>query len=282
MNSDIDQMHFLVLHLGEAYCMKDWNYKDVCSPFTRIYYVVEGHAQIKFPDKIQDLYPGHMYIIPAFTPHSYICDGRFIHYYIHIYNESERDILDDWVLPTEIEAKNEILRLVRRLHELCPDMELQQYEPRSYDYAAARLQNLMKNKQRTLAARVESRAIIYLLLSYFLRTAYPKRQAQDERIKEVLNYIQINIGKKIFMKSLVDISCMSKDHFIRIFKREMYMTPINYVMKKKIERAQLKLITENTEVKEIAYQLGFENQGYFNRVFKRFTGLTPLAYRRSY
>ena len=84
------------------------------------------------------------------------------------------------------------------------------------------------------------------------------------------------------MKSLVDISCMSKDHFIRIFKREMYMTPINYVMKKKIERAQLKLITENTEVKEIAYQLGFENQGYFNRVFKRFTGLTPLAYRRSY
>ena len=62
----------------------------------------------------------------------------------------------------------------------------------------------------------------------------------------------------------------------------MYMTPINYVMKKKIERAQLKLITENTEVKEIAYQLGFENQGYFNRVFKRFTGLTPLAYRRSY
>ena len=105
------------------------------------------------------------------------------------------------MLPTEIEAKNEILRLVRRLHELCPDMELQQYEPRSYDYAAARLQNLMKNKQRTLAARVESRAIIYLLLSYFLRTAYPKRQAQDERIKEVLNYIQINIGKKIFMKS---------------------------------------------------------------------------------
>lgn len=282
MNCDIDQMHFLVLHLGEAYCVKDWNYKNVCSPFTRIYYVMKGHAQIKLPDKVQDLYPGHMYIIPAFTPHDYICNEEFDHYYIHIFNEAEHDILDDWILPTEIEAKDDVLRYIRRLYELCPNMELQQYEPCTYDYAAARLRNLMKNKQRTLAARVESRAIIYLLLACFMRTAYPKQHAKDERIKDVLNYIQVNIGKKISMESLVDISCMSKDHLIRIFKKEIYMTPVNYIMKKKIEKAQLKLITENTEVKEIAYQLGFENQGYFNRVFKKFTGLTPLAYRRSY
>lgn len=282
MNNDIDQMHFLVLHIGEAHCMRDWNYENVCSPFTRLYYVVKGHAQVRLPDKVQDLYPGRMYIIPAFTSHSYICDEEFDHYYIHIYNESEHDILDDWTLPTEVEVQGDVLKYIRRLCELCPDMALQQYEPQTYDYAAARLQNLMKNKQRTVAARVESRAIVYLLLSCFMRTAYPKQCAKDERIREVLNYIHDNIGKRISMETLVNISCMSKDHLIRLFKREIYMTPINYVLKKKIEKAQLKLVTETAEVKEIAFQLGFENQGYFNRVFKRFTGLTPMAYRRSY
>lgn len=282
MNSDIDQMHFLVLHIGKAYCMKDWNYKDVCSPFTRLYYVVKGHAQIQLPDKIQDLYPDHMYIVPAFTPHSYICDEEFVHYYIHVYNESEHDVLDDLILPTEIETEEYILMAIQHLCELCPNMELQQYEPKTYDNTAARLRNLMKNKQRTLADRVESRAIIYLLLARFIRMAHPKHYAKDERIKDVLNYIHTNISKKISMDSLIDIACMSEDYFIRLFKKEIYMTPISYITKKKVEKAQLRLVTGNETVKEIAFQLGFESQEYFNRVFKKYTGLTPLSYRRSY
>ena len=54
MNNDIDQMHFLVLHIGEACCRENWNYKNICSPFTRIYYVTKGYAQIELPDKKQD------------------------------------------------------------------------------------------------------------------------------------------------------------------------------------------------------------------------------------
>lgn len=282
MNNNIDEMHFLVLHVGEAHCMKDWNYKNVCSPFTRIYYVTKGHAQIKLPDKNQDLYPDHLYIIPAFTPHSYICNEEFDHYYIHIYNEAEHDILDELLLPTEIEADHIILEAIRRLLNLCPNMGLTQYEPSSYDYDTARWHCLIKNKQRSLAARVESRAIIYLLLSCFMRLAVPKHHAKDERIQNVLEYIHSNIYKKISMKELADISCMSEDYLIRLFKKELFMTPVNYIIKKKMEKAQLKLVTGNAPIKEISYQLGFESQKYFTRVFKKMTGLTPLAYRKSH
>ena len=104
MNYDIDQMHFLVLHIGEACCRASWNYKNICSPFTRIYYVTKGHAGIVMPTFTQSLRPGFMYIVPAFTPHSYVCHEEFCHYYIHIYNESDHDILEDWALPTEIKA----------------------------------------------------------------------------------------------------------------------------------------------------------------------------------
>ena len=49
-----------------------------------------------------------------------------------------------------------------------------------------------------------------------------------------------------------------------------------------MEKAQLKLVTGNKPIKEISYQLGFESQEYFTRVFKKMTGLTPLAYRKSH
>ena len=70
-----------------------------------------------------------MYIIPAFTPHSYVCQERFSHYYIHVYNEADHDILEDWELPTEIKVGKDKLALISKLQDLCPKMELAQTDP---------------------------------------------------------------------------------------------------------------------------------------------------------
>lgn len=278
----IDRMHYLVLHIGKAYLRETWNYKNVCSPFTRIYHILEGHAQIEMPDGIHDLRPGYLYIIPAFTPHSCICREAFGHYYIHIYNESDSDILEDWELPTEIEATADTLHLIERLHALCPGMELTQTDPQTYDNDPSLTRRIMENKQRGLGARVESRGLIYILLAGFLQQARPKMYIHDERITKVLEHIRTHLHEKPDLDRLADISCLSKDHLIRIFKREMKTTPLHYINKKKMERAQLRLVTENTPVMEIAYRLGFEDQAYFNRLFKKMTGVTPLHYRKAH
>ncbi len=281
MNNDINHMHFLVLHIGEAYCRANWNYKNVCSPFTRMYYVSGGSAQIVLPDRIQDLRPGFMYIIPAFTTHSCICREEFRHYYIHIYNESGHDILEDWILPTEIEPESDILSRIQKLHTLCPGMELTQTDPSYYDNSSSLNLNIQKNKQRELYARVESRGIIYQLLAQFLHEAKPKQYVEDERITRILDYIRSHLDTSSNLDTLAAFSCLSKDHLIRIFKRKMKMTPVTYINKKRMEKAQLRLVTETTPIKEIAYQLGFENQTYFNRLFKQTTGQTPLNYRKA-
>lgn len=280
MNTDINQMLFLVLHIGEAHCDKDWNYKNVCSPFTRMYYITEGHAQIIFPDKVQDLRPRHMYIIPAFTPHSYACQEKFSHCYIHVYNEADHDILEDWELPTEIKAGEDKLALIHRLRDLCPKMELTQSDPLVYDNSPTMVHNILRNKQRELYARIESRGIVYLLLANFLQTAHLKQYIQDKRIRDVLAYIHSHLHEKPNIDKLAEVSCLSKDHLIRIFRKEMNTTPLAYINRKKMKKAQLKLLTETFSVKEIAYHLGFDNQAYFNRIFKKTTGLTPMAYKR--
>lgn len=91
-----------------------------------------------------------------------------------------------------------------------------------------------------------------------------------------------HISEEIELEKLAELSCLSKDHFIRLFKKGMGTTPLQYVNQKKIEKAQLLLLTEELAVKEIAFQLAFEDYSYFNRLFKKITGVTPQEYRRSY
>ena len=87
--------------------------------------------------------------------------------------------------------------------------------------------------------------------------------------------------KNIDIDTLAGLSCLSKDHFIRLFKSEMKTTPLQYIVKKKIEKAQLLLITKDLAIKEIAYTLGYDNYSYFIKLFKKQTGLTPQTYKES-
>lgn len=284
MNLQVEQMHPLVLNVGLAVHNADWNWKNVNSPFTRLYYVTEGSAQIKLPDGIYTLSPKHMYFIPAFTIHTNICKSNFVHYYLHIYEDhySDNDWLDHWKFPVEIEATDLDLALFKRLCEINPHMTLQKSDPTTYDNNPTLMQNLIKNRQRAFCDKVESRGIVFQLLSRFFKQGQSKIEMEDNRIAKTVLYIRKHLNEAIELEKLAEISCLSKDHFIRLFKKELGTTPLQYINQKKIEKAQLLLITEELAVKEIAFQLAFDDYSYFNRLFKKTTGVTPQEYRRLY
>lgn len=284
MNLQVEQMHPLVLNVGLAVHNADWNWKNVNSPFTRLYYVTEGSAQIELPDGIYTLSPKHMYFIPAFTIHTNICKSNFVHYYLHIYEDhySDNDWLDHWKFPVEIEATDLDLALFKRLCEINPHMTLQNSDPTTYDNNPTLMQNLIKNRQRAFCDKVESRGIVFQLLSRFFKQGQSKIEMEDNRIAKTVLYIRKHLNEAIELEKLAEISCLSKDHFIRLFKKELGTTPLQYINQKKIEKAQLLLITEELAVKEIAFQLAFDDYSYFNRLFKKTTGVTPQEYRRLY
>ncbi|HCC51042.1 MAG TPA: AraC family transcriptional regulator, partial [Porphyromonadaceae bacterium] len=80
---DRETTDLILLNIGYAVHRADWNYKNVNSPFARIYLVKEGHAKLHIQGIVQNLTPGHLYIIPPFTLHSYECDDYYTLYYIH-------------------------------------------------------------------------------------------------------------------------------------------------------------------------------------------------------
>lgn len=281
MNIDFRDLDLLVLNVGYATHNGDWNWEDVRSPFSRLYLVTEGHARLKIDSRLYDLTPGHLYLIPSFVRHTDICDSLFEHFYIHIYEDSNSDfrLFEDWEFQVEKDAEELDILLFKRLCELNPSMHLPQSDPVSYDNNSTLLENIQRNKSRMFCNKVESRGIVYQLVSRFLKDAGPKVEVNDDRVQKVLSFIRKNLDRKIELSELAEMSCLSKDHFIRIFKKETGESPTDYIISRKLERAMLLLATEDSPIKSIAFNLGFEDHSYFNRLFKSRIGMTPQQYR---
>ena len=74
---------------------------------------------------------------------------------------------------------------------------------------------------------------------------------------------------------------ISPSHISHLFKEETGQSPINYLIKCRIEESKNLLVTTQKSIKEIAYSVGYGNISYFNALFKKYTGMTPGTYRSS-
>lgn len=277
----IDFFHPLTLNVGLAIHNADWNWQNVTSPFTRIYYVTKGHAKIILPSGEYQLKPGHMYIIPSFTLHSYSCEEHFEHYYIHIYEklEFESSFMDDYNFPVEIKGESIDLELVKRLCELNPSMALPKSDPRSYDNDLTLSEYITRNEQRDITLKLESRGILFQLIAKFMKEAKPKEDDIDNRIKKTLIMIQKNLDKKISVEDLAKEACLCKGYFTRLFKEKMKTLPTHYIIQRKIERAQQMLTIKDISIRDVAAELGYDDCSHFISIFKRETGITPQDFR---
>jgi AraC-like DNA-binding protein len=272
----------LLLNIGYLEMNADWHWQNVCSPFARIYYLSEGKAELQIGGKVQTLLPGHLYLIPPFTKHSTACTQAFSHYYIHFYESNFRkeSIFDTYNFPIEVESGLLDLQLIRRLNEINPNRELRQLDPEIYDNMPTFSRYIADNSRLPLHSMIETQGILLQLLARFFERSSIKAVSSDTRINKCLQYIHQNMDKNIRVSQLAGIACISEDHFIRLFRRELHTTPLQYIQLKKIEKAQQLLLTTNMPVKDIALELSMENTSYFNRIFKAYLHTTPTEYRK--
>ena len=273
--------NMLMLNVGHAKHDADWNFRKVNSPFTRIYYVTKGCAEVEIASVRHKLLPGNMYIIPAFTEHTDICYGIFEHFYVHIYEDvtSGLGLIGSYDFPVEIQGNDLDMTLFANLCEHNRAMALKYADPKIYDNKHSMIECVRLNRSRPLYDQLESMGVIYQLLGRFLRFARPKFQIHDERISNALKYISENEGEFLTVDVLACYACMSKDHFIRLFRQEVGDTPAQFIINSKMTKAKLMLASESLSIKDIAYNLGYYDISYFTRLFKKHTNFTPRQYR---
>ena len=101
-------------------------------------------------------------------------------------------------------------------------------------------------------------------------------------ITHVVEYIRMNLRENISLKRLSEKSCMSTTSFYRLFKRELGMSPIEFVLHEKIRCAKQLLKNPTIQINEVCYLSGFEDSNYFIRLFKKHEGITPKQYQLLY
>ncbi|MCG8501186.1 MAG: AraC family transcriptional regulator, partial [Firmicutes bacterium] len=98
-------------------------------------------------------------------------------------------------------------------------------------------------------------------------------------IIKIKKYILENFNKDISLQDAANYVNLSPGYFSRFFSGEMGETFTDYIIKLRIEHAKELIKASNFKIYEIAEMVGYENQHYFSRIFKKVTGLTPQQYK---
>jgi AraC family transcriptional regulator len=100
------------------------------------------------------------------------------------------------------------------------------------------------------------------------------------RLRQVLTYIETNIGERITLMDLAGAAGLSRMYFAKQFRATTGMRPHDFVLHQRVARAQKMLAETSDPLVDIALGVGFQTQAHFTTVFKKIAGYTPYQFRR--
>jgi AraC family transcriptional regulator len=130
-------------------------------------------------------------------------------------------------------------------------------------------------------------AIAARLISHHMRLSPTDTEETDfettnlnSRLRRVCSYIDASLGTNLTLSQLAAEANLSQDHLIRTFRQNLGMTPHQYVMQRRIEKAKELLISTNTPIAELSMATGFSDQSHLSTAFRRAVGQSPARYRK--
>ncbi|MDJ1502278.1 AraC family transcriptional regulator [Xanthocytophaga agilis] len=108
-----------------------------------------------------------------------------------------------------------------------------------------------------------------------------KKYLNNHRFAYIAAYIRENLAENLNIDRLSDLACMSKPNFFRYFKREFGLTPIEFIIQERIKLAKKLLADPLVPITEVCFRSGFNNTNYFFKLFRKYEGTTPKAFREN-
>ncbi|HEY6009098.1 MAG TPA: helix-turn-helix domain-containing protein [Geobacteraceae bacterium] len=102
-----------------------------------------------------------------------------------------------------------------------------------------------------------------------------------ERLRRSVRYMEQNLERPFSLENVAQVACLSKYHFCRVFKKHVGSSPFQFMLKLRVCRAAVLLRRADLTVSSVAMQAGFHDLSEFNKQFKKITGVTPTAHRKS-
>lgn len=242
----------------------DWRDMDYTPGYNKLYLICDGEGYIKIGDK--EYYPkaGQMVLMPSGVKQSYssINDNPYTKYWCHftasVYNMNLFDVV---MLPyiIDIEEFSKPEEIFRSL--------VNNYESKQFASAIH-----LKSKLLELIA--------YYLENTIIESIKLMPSNNLEILDLIINYIDSNLKDHITIESLANMVHVHPNYFIRLFRKYLGTTPINYLIGRRVEAAKRLLSSTEDTVSAIAEKTGISDIYYFSKLFKERTGFTPTEFRK--
>lgn len=228
----------------------------------QILYCTKGSGTLLIDGKSCIIQPNTAIFLPAFYPHEYYPNG---------------DIWDiHWIVPSGY-ASDDILR------------QFGLTEPSVFSLSETKmLEHIFRKMHEALRAdsvfgnyRASGFLYDFLIEFYRLISSESSLSAPNSALMKAVDYINFHFASEITLDDLCAVSGVSKQYLCLLFKNTLGSRPMEYIAKRRIQAAKELLISTDKSVEVIAEEIGFCTASYFCKLFKRYEGMTPSAFKRS-
>jgi AraC-like DNA-binding protein len=232
-----------------------WTNRKLSAHYWRLYWNLNPNAAIHLRDKTVSLDPSTIALIPPFSAFDKSSKGPVDHFHIHFIAgppfHTIRDTLFSFPITTDIRsACREVIQLLTTM-----------------DY-----------RDPWIISRLSF--IVFWALHKIPLEAV-KKTPVDARIEKVFLLMEQNIHRPLSNDLLAHELNMNTNAFIRLFKKETSVSPHQFYIDKRIEKACVLLHSTTQSIEEIASATGFADRFHFSRVFAEIAGSGPSAYRKN-
>ena len=231
-----------------------WDYAPYM--FTRLYYIYEGSAFVTCNGKTITMLPGNLYLLPKDVPISYSCPEYLEQLFFHVTltNLEGIDLLSNIPSVCQLPCSRELLNKLKDLHKSSNYCDLLEFK-------------MLVTKNILDCLHIADRATI------------PTRSFSPD-VLQAISYMQNNVNLQLTTNQIAQAVYTSPNRLHKLFKAETGTTIGAYLDRLVLFRAAQLLIDPKLSIGEISRQLGFCDQYYFSRRFKKQFGETPSAFRK--
>lgn len=99
-------------------------------------------------------------------------------------------------------------------------------------------------------------------------------------LAQIIQFIRLHITDKLTLKAIANKASISTASLYRLFKRELGISPVEFIIRERIKLSKRLLKDDTRYIKNISFEVGFEDANYFIRAFKNHEGITPKQYQQ--
>jgi AraC family transcriptional regulator, arabinose operon regulatory protein len=156
-------------------------------------------------------------------------------------------------------------------------------DPKNAAAIFERIFTLLAERPLALDAALHAAMASLIALLFETRLAAPDRpepEGSDLKLRAVLDRMRRDYRRAWRVEELAGLAGLSQPHFFRRFRKATGATPLDWLRRERINEAKRRLSQSRDPIRAIAEELGYGDQFYFSRDFKKLAGLSPRHYRR--